>query len=34
MYCGTMITWIGSMIDMSMIANHSLRPRNSSRANA
>ncbi len=26
MYCGTMITWIGSMIDMSMIANHRLRP--------
>src|SRR3712207_2117281 len=33
-YCGTMTTWIGSMIVTSMIANHSGRSRKFSRANA
>ena len=34
MYCGTITTWIGSMMVSSMIANSSDLPRNSSRANA
>lgn len=33
-YCGTMITWIGSMMVPSMIANQVRLRRNSSRANA
>ena len=33
-YCGTMITWIGSMMLSSMIANQNRLPVNSSRANA
>ncbi len=34
MYCGTTTTWKGSMIVISMIANHSVFSRNFSRANA
>src|SRR5829696_3836608 len=34
MYCGTTTTWKGSMIVISMIANHSVFSRNCSRANA
>ena len=34
MYCGTMITWIGSMMVPSMMANKSFLPVNSSRAKA
>lgn len=34
MYCGTTVTWCGSMIEPSMMANQSLLNGNSSRANA
>ena len=34
MYCGTTMTWMGSMIVISMIANHTVFSRNCSRANA
>ncbi len=34
MYCGTITTWIGSMMLSSMIANQNFFPTNSSRANA
>ena len=34
MYCGTTTTWMGSMIVISMIENHSVFSRNCSRAKA